>query len=108
MVAVGDTANLEMVFDPTSGTLTIYVFGRDATTPMRLNTTTIQLHVMPEGATSPQAATLTAIESASTPAGSQFSAAIPELKGVQRFTGIVRGLPLGGSVAGDIPITFPM
>jgi hypothetical protein len=45
---------------------------------------------------------------ATTPAPSQFSAAIPTSKGVQRFTGIVRALPLGGTVAGDIPITFPM
>jgi hypothetical protein len=108
MVALADKSmHLEVVFDPSSGRLGVYLYGPDGHTPMKLKTPGLQASLTPEGAT-PVQATLAPVAdpAAGNTAGdsSHFDATVARLKGVSKFNAVVRGLPEGSEVA----FSFPM
>jgi hypothetical protein len=108
MVALADKSmQLEVVFDPSSGKLGVYLNGPDGHTPVKLKSPGLQASVTPDGG-APVQATLAAVAdpAAGNTAGdsSQFDATVAGLKGVSKFGAVVRGLPQGAEVA----FTFPM
>jgi hypothetical protein len=109
MVALADKSmQLEVVFDPSSGTLGVYLYGPDGHTPLKLKTAGLQASVTPDGSGAMVQAVLGAVAdpAAGNTAGesSHFDATVARLKGVARFNAVIRGLPEGSEVAFSYPM----
>lgn len=112
VVLSSEFANLEFVIDSAKGKLTAYALDSHADKPVRLQQPEIEVAVRPEaeGATT---ITLRLQASASPLTGetvgnsSEFSAKSEKLKGVSKFTGLVKAVTIKGGEFKNVSFKFP-
>lgn len=100
LIALGDhEANLEVVFEPESGTMTVYLLGPHAESSVRSQAEALPATVVPEGG-QPIDVELKAVASALTGETvgdtSQFEAKVAELLEARSFTLRIERLMVGG------------
>lgn len=107
LIALGEeTAHLELVLEPTSGTLTVYLLDGNAETAVRLPGQPIKIQL--DSGTSvellPQADELTGETKDDT---STFQAKVQELEGVEAFSGTLPRLELKGRTFENVKLQYP-
>ncbi|MEP7116155.1 MAG: hypothetical protein ABI880_01130 [Acidobacteriota bacterium] len=111
VVKFGTAACLEFVHDPSSGMLTAYVLNAGATATTRIPAKSIEVEVTVPGGKK------VAVSLASTANGltgdtvgnsSQFGGTQAGLKGVTAFTGVVKGLVVGGQSFTNVEFGYPV
>ena len=103
-----DSGQLELVADPTSGTLSAYVLDKRAANPVRIGQPDIGVTIdSPNGQTSvtlhARSSFLTGEEPGDT---SLFDAEVPQLVGVETFRGRVAEVEVNGETTKDIEFTY--
>jgi hypothetical protein len=111
LVELGEEfAHLELVFDPTSGLLTVYALDGEAERPVRLAAAEFPLQVRQENG-AVKTVTLRALANTLTGEtvgdSSQFQAAVPDLKGAQTFSGVFASVSIRGQVFSDVAFDYP-
>ena len=111
LVELGEElAHLELVHDPTTGTLTAYVLDGEAEQAVRVSASALELQVTPPGGTASTAslpAKANALTGEAVGDSSQFVGVVAARKGVSTFTGAVRQLNVRGKSFTDVPFSVP-
>ena len=110
LVELGDhEANIEILADPTSGTVTGYVLDAHASNPVRIGQPSIHLMLtLPSGETSVTLQAVASFLTGEQPGDtSQFEAVVPEAVGVESFSGRITEIEARGKVFRDVPFRYP-
>lgn len=111
LVELGEEfAHIELVHDAASGGLTAYVLDGEAEQAVRVAVPALELEITPAGGAATAAslaAKANALTGESVGDSSQFVGTVPALKGVTRFTGVVRQLTVRGQAFSAVPFSVP-
>lgn len=110
LVELGDhEANIEVLADPTSGTITGYVLDAHASNPVRIGQPSIHMMLaLPSGETSVTLQAVASFLTGEQPGDtSQFEAVVPEAVGVESFSGRITEIEARGKVFRDVPFRYP-
>lgn len=111
LVELGEEfAHIELVHDAASGALTAYVLDGEAEQAVRVTLPALELDITPAGGaatTVSLAAKANALTGESVGDSSQFVATVAALKGVTRFTGVVRQVTVRGQAFSTVAFSVP-
>lgn len=111
VVKFGTSACLELVHDPSSGTLTAYVLNAEGTATMRVPAKVIPVEITVPGGKKVEvslASTANGLTGDTVGNSSQFGGTAPGLKGVTAFTGVVKHLDAAGKTFTGVEFGYPV